>query len=149
MSTIKQRIETVAADADLNPQAAALLNNFFLNLASQAEKNALDLWLNEREANSELFDLLLDVNKDGTGAGTMALLTLLTKKTPRKMSRFSKISWLLILLILLVVLVDYLIPIHPINRWLYGKEHGDPNIGAVTVTTTDETKPSGCQTARV
>jgi hypothetical protein len=56
------------------------------------------------------------------------------------MSRFSKISWLVILLILLVVLVDYLIPMHPINRWLYGKENGDPNIGAVIVTTADETK---------
>jgi ferric-dicitrate binding protein FerR (iron transport regulator) len=119
MITLRQQIKEMAAEADLTPQAVTLLQNFFLDMATSEEKKALDEWLHASEANDQFFDLLLEINFEGTGAGTIHLLTKLAKKQPFKISRF----WKIVIGIVVLFLLDHFIWPHPIS-WLLsgGKE---------------------------
>ena len=83
MNTLNDQIEEVAQYANLTPEAAELLKRFFLKVTTDAENQQLDDWINECPANDQLFDLLLDLNRDGTGAATMYLLKTYTKKPKR------------------------------------------------------------------
>lgn len=80
VNTLGDRIKEVAAYANLSQRASTLLQRFFLKVATEEELKELDDWMHESNANDQLFDLLLDLNRDGTGAGTIRLLTKLSKK---------------------------------------------------------------------
>lgn len=141
MTTYKARIEALAAKADFSPRAAYLLKNFFLDLTTQEEEDELDLWMNESEANGEMFDLLIEVNADGTGAGTIALLHKLGREKTKKKFKFHKGIWIGILVILGVSTLDHFLPKHPIASFLSGgKEIRDFGFFDITVETGEETK---------
>lgn len=141
MSTYKARIEALAATADFTPRAAYLLKNFFLDLATQAEKDELDIWMNESEANGEMFDLLIEVNDEGTGAGTIALLHKLGRDKTRKKFKLYKGVWIGFLVILGIATLDHFLPKHPIASFLRGgKEIRDFGFLDITVETGEETK---------
>src|SRR5262247_2337594 len=106
MSTKKQDIIEAAAKADLNPEIASLLRNFFLDLTTREEEEAIDKWLHSHKANDYFFDLLLEINHEGTGAGTIALITQLTQKLPKKVSRTRKIFRITLWAIVLLLVLD-------------------------------------------
>ena len=110
MSKISKELEQAAAVANLTQRAAHLLRNFFLNLATQEEKDELDIWMNASEANSYLFDLLLDTNREGTGAATMHLLVKMAKKEPRKGNIIAKILGWGVVAIIVLTMIDIFIP---------------------------------------
>jgi hypothetical protein len=59
---------------NLTPRAAELVQRFFLDVATQADKDELDEWMNESQANETLFDLMIEANKGGSGAASFHLL---------------------------------------------------------------------------
>ena len=84
-----EEMSAVAGYANLTPRAAELLQKFLLELASQQDKDELDEWLNESEANERLFDLLLEKTRGGVGAGILKFLMDHTKKEPVKRAKLS------------------------------------------------------------
>jgi ferric-dicitrate binding protein FerR (iron transport regulator) len=140
MNTIKQQLEYTASFADLTPRIASLLQRFFLDMATKDEELEIDEWMNASKGNESLFDLLVEVNRNGTGAGSMALLMKLAKRTPRKPSRLKKYLWLAFWVILAILFLDYFIPGHPLSRLFYGSKPADRTLTLTTVTTTDSLK---------
>ena len=139
MNTLKQRIIDVGAHANVTPRAAELIQKFFLDLATQDDKDELDAWMNESQANETMFDLMIEANKGGTGAAFLSLLMKVTKKAPRKpMSRRRKYIYRGLLVALVVLLLDHFMPTHPLSRLIYGPK--GPNFVERTVETGDETK---------
>jgi ferric-dicitrate binding protein FerR (iron transport regulator) len=125
MTNYKEEIAAVAVYANLNGRASSLLQKYFLKVATQAEKDELDEWMNESEANERLFDLLLDATCDGVGAGIIKLLYDNTKKEPVKRSRFKKWAGRVALGLLVILLADYFIPAHPLSKLVYGPDGPD------------------------
>jgi hypothetical protein len=126
VTTLSDQIKEVAAYANLSQRASTLLQRFFLKVASEEELKELDDWMHESNANDQLFDLLLDLNRDGTGAGTIRLLTTLAKKPKYKWVPGPGVKLILFFILGFLVLgtLEYLIwPPYPI-----------------TVTTKEETK---------
>lgn len=135
MKTLKQRLEEAAVAADLNPRVSQLLRDFFLKLATQADKDELDLWLNATDANSEFFDLLLEANNEGTNTATIALIIKHTKNPARKKSWIKRILWGLLLLSLVILLINHLLPSHPMDDMLSGAKFGETTLGIDSVST--------------
>ena len=139
MNTLKQRIIDVGAYANVTPRAAELIQKFFLDLATQADKDELDAWMNESQANETMFDLMIEANKGGTGAAFISLLMKVTKKDPPKpKSRVKKYIYRSLLVVVVVLLLDEIMPTHPLTRLMYGPK--GPNFVERTVETGDETK---------
>ncbi len=140
MSKISKELEQAATVANLTPRAAHLLRNFFLKLATQEEKDELDIWMNESEANSHLFDLLLDANIDGTGAGTMHLLIKKAKKEPRKRNIIFKILGWGVVAIIVLTMIDIFIPGRIVSRLTTNDELKQISWKKITVETGDQPK---------
>lgn len=138
MNTLKQQIKEVADHANLTPRVAALIQNFFLEVASQEEKDELDEWMNESPANDRFFDMMLEANKDGTGAGSLSLLRKLVKKPKPKVNRWRKYTWRTVLALFVLVLVDHFIPSRPLSVLILGPL--DTNFITDSVETRDESK---------
>lgn len=132
MSTLKEEIMAVAAYANTSPKATELLKKYFLDLATQADKDELDLWLQESAANEALFDLLLRLSPGGGGGGILKILIDITDKVPVKKSRWKWWANRIAIGIALLLLLDYLIPSAPVTRLLFGSD------GIDFVTTTVE-----------
>jgi ferric-dicitrate binding protein FerR (iron transport regulator) len=110
-----------------------------LDVATQADKDELDEWMNESQANETLFDLMIEANKGGTGAASFHLLMKLVKKSPPKpMSRKKKFMLSCLLVVVVVLLLDHFMPSHPLSKLVYGPK--GPNFVERTVVTGDETK---------
>ena len=135
MSKMSEQLKQAATYADLNPRAAELLRNFFLNTATQAEKDELDIWMMASEANDHLFNLLVEVNRFGTGAGTLHLLVKMAQKTPRKKNRVRQVFGWLVLAFLVVTVVDLVIPGRIISSLFTDRPLKSPGFGKKTVVT--------------
>lgn len=135
MKTFKQRIEEAAVSADLNPRISQILRDFFLKVATQADKDELDQWLNATEANSEFFDLLLEANNEGTNTATIALIIKHTKNPARKKSWIKRILWGLLVFYLVLLLINHLLPSHPMDETLTGSKFGEIALGLDSVST--------------
>lgn len=122
MSTLKEEIMAVAAYANTSPKATELLKKYFLDLATQADKDELDLWLQESAANEALFDLLLRLSPGGGGGGILKILIDITDKVPVKKSRWKWWANRIAIGIALLLLLDYLIPSAPVTRLLFGSD---------------------------
>ncbi|ULQ51716.1 FecR domain-containing protein [Flavihumibacter fluvii] len=139
MNTLKQRIIDVGAYANVTPRAAELIQRFFLDLATQEEKDELDAWMNESQANETMFDLMIEANKGGTGPAFISVLMKVVKKAPPKpMSRRKKIILRSLGVALVVLLLDHFMPSHPLSRLVYGPK--GPDFVERTVETGAETK---------
>jgi ferric-dicitrate binding protein FerR (iron transport regulator) len=137
MTTLKDQLKLAATQADLHPEAAQLLQDFFLKLATSQQKDQLDAWLNEREANSHFFDLLLELNREGTGAATLQVLKQYKQKQQRKKNIFNKYLSYAFVGFLLIAFVDQLIPGHPISRFVKGKPIRDVSLRTLTISSGD------------
>ncbi|ULQ51743.1 hypothetical protein [Flavihumibacter fluvii] len=71
---LEQQIKEVPAYANITPRAVKLLHNFFVNIATDEEKNELDGWMHESNANDCLFDLLLEFDFKPTKIETIPML---------------------------------------------------------------------------
>jgi len=133
-----EEMSAVAGYANLTPRAAELLQKFLLELASQQDKDELDEWLNESEANERLFDLLLEKTRGGVGAGILKFLMDHTKKEPVKKSKIK--FWLnrIAIGIIIALVLDYIIPSHPLSTLILGDE--EPNFVTKTVEAGDSVK---------
>ncbi|ULQ51954.1 FecR domain-containing protein [Flavihumibacter fluvii] len=138
MISYKEQIEAVAPYANLNLRASGIIQRFFLEVATQAEKDELDEWLNESEANERLFDLLIMATRGGVGAGILKLINDLTKKEPVKRSRLKRWLGRIALGLLLLLVVDYLIPTHPLSKLVLGEDGMD--FVSTTVEAGDSTR---------
>jgi len=135
MKTLKQRLEETAVSADLNPRISQILRDFFLKLATQSDKDELDLWLNATDANSEFFDLLLEANNEGTNTATIALIIKYTKKPARKKNWFKRILWGLLVFSLVMFLINHLLPSHPMDDFLSNTKFGETTLALDSVST--------------
>ncbi|ULQ52141.1 FecR domain-containing protein [Flavihumibacter fluvii] len=139
MINFKEQITEVAVHANLTPRASFLLQRFFLEVATQQEKDELDEWMNESEANERLFDLLIPASRGGVGAGFIKLLNDLVKKEPpKKPGRFKKWMIRVAIGLLVVLLIDEIIPSHPLTRLIYGPD--GRNFVTKTVEAGDSTR---------
>lgn len=139
MNTLKQRVIEVGAYANVTPRAADLIQRFFLDMATPAEKDELDAWLNESQANETMFDLMIEANKTGSGASFISLLRKVVKKDPPKpMSRRKKFIYGFLAVTVVVLLLDHFMPTHPLSRLVYGPK--GPDFVERTVETGAETK---------
>ncbi|MBZ5857586.1 FecR domain-containing protein [Flavihumibacter profundi] len=118
MISYKEQIEAVAPYANLNQRASAIIQHFFLEIATQEEKDELDEWLNESEANERLFDLLISATRGGVGAGIIKLINDHTKKEPKKRSRSGKIFRIAGIGLLIILAIDQLVPLTPLRHWM-------------------------------
>lgn len=135
MKTLKQQLEDAAVSADLNPRASQLLRDFFLKVATKADKDELDQWLNASDANSDFFDLLLEANNEGTNTAAIALIIKYTKKPIRKKSWLKRILWALLGFSLVMLLINHLLPSHPMDDFLSGAKFGESTLGLDSVST--------------
>lgn len=139
MNTLKQRIMDVGAYANVTPRAADLIQRFFLDMATQEEKDELDAWMNESQANETFFDLMIEANKGGTGPAYISVLMKVVKKAPPKpMSRRKKFILGFLLVAFVVLMLDHFMPTHPLSRLIYGPK--GPNFVEREVASGDETK---------
>ncbi|GAO45386.1 hypothetical protein [Flavihumibacter petaseus] len=142
MNTLKAQIEAVAVFADLHPRAALLLQNFFLELTTEAEEEELSAWTHENVANEKLFDLFVELNAEGPGAITPHLLAKLKKKAPlpKKRRRIRKIILWTLGSMLALLIADFFIPIHPLTWLVRGKKPPEGNDQTAVVWAEKETK---------
>ncbi len=140
MSTLKHRLKEAAAQVELTPELSGILQRFFLEHSTRADRNRLDEWINESSANDHFFDLLLELGGDGTGAATIATLRKYTQKPPRKTSRFRKWAWRITGIVLLVLLLDHFMPSHPLSRLVKGRDVQNPSYSKTVVQTAGDTK---------
>lgn len=140
MTTLKDQLKLAATQADLHPEAAQLLQDFFLKLATPQQKDALDVWLNEREANSHFFDLLLELNREGTGASTLQVLNQYKRKEKRKVNWIKRILLYLLYAFLILSAVDAFLPTGPFKQWWRGKSFSEITWTRLTVSTQEQSK---------
>jgi ferric-dicitrate binding protein FerR (iron transport regulator) len=140
MTTINDQLKLAATHADLSPDAAQLLQDFFLKLATPQQKDQLDAWLNQSEANSHFFDLLLEVNREGTGASTLQVLNKYKRKPKRKVNWVKRILLYPVYAFLLLSAVDAFWPGGPFKQWLKGKTFSEINWTRITLSTQDQSK---------
>jgi ferric-dicitrate binding protein FerR (iron transport regulator) len=138
MNTLKQQIIDVAAYCNITPRMATVLQRFFLEIVAKEEEKELNDWINERIEHDQLFDLLCQVNKDGTGAGTMHMLIKLANKPAIQRSRREKILKRIIQAVVVIFLWDTLSDSHPISALIFGPD--GPNFVSKTVEAGDEMK---------
>ncbi|KIC91319.1 FecR domain-containing protein [Flavihumibacter solisilvae] len=139
MSTLKEQIKEVAKHANLTPRAADLLGRFFLKVTTDEESQELDDWMHESPANDQLFDLMLEFNKDGTGAAYLRLLNKVTKK-PKVKRRFGVGSWILFILLgsFGIFWIETFIPSRPLSTLFMGSM--ETSFIDLTAETGDTTK---------
>lgn len=140
MITYKQRIKEAAAKADLTPRAVNLLNSFFMEHSTKEERDELDIWMNESEANSNFFDLMVEVNMNGVGISSLALMMKLAKREPRKKSKYRRYIYIGLLVLLGIVILDQVIPSHPVHKLIFGNNPPKHDLLKVTVSTDGESK---------
>ncbi|GAO42328.1 hypothetical protein [Flavihumibacter petaseus] len=136
MKTRKQLIKEAAARIDLTPEISGIMQRFFLETSTRAERNRLDRWLHEQEGNFEFFDLMVDFTCEGTGGAAISALIRNTKKSPRKRSPFWKWFWRIFLgglaLIIFILWLDHIMPSHPLTRLVKGHPVKAENFGDST-----------------
>ena len=140
MTTINDQLKLAATNADLNPDAAQLLQDFFLKLATPQQKDQLDAWLNQSEANSHFFDLLLELNREGTGASTLQVLQQYKRKPEQKINWVKRILLYLLYAFLILSAVDAFLPTGPFKQMLKGKSLAEITWTRTTLSTQDHSK---------
>lgn len=121
MSSLTEEIKAVAAYANTGPKAIELLQKYFLEVATKQDKDELDEWIEESEANERLFDLMLMVNPNGMGSGVMKMLYEIADKVPEKKSRWKWWRNRIAIAIVMLLFLDYVIPSRPLTRLFFGK----------------------------
>lgn len=140
MITTNDQLKQAAMNADLSPGAAKLLQDFFLKLATPQQKEELDAWLNHSEANSYLFDLLLEFNRDGTTEGILRLLNNHQKKSKQPVIWIKRFMISGLIGFVLISLLDVVFPVAPIRQWLNGKPFFKIQWTRSSIQTQDQSK---------
>jgi ferric-dicitrate binding protein FerR (iron transport regulator) len=138
MTTINDQLKLAATHADLNAESAQLLQDFFLKLATPQQKDQLDGWINQREANSHFFDLLLELNREGTGAATLQVLNQYKQKPKRKVNWIKRILLYPVYAYLLLSVVDAFLPGGPFKQLLKGRPLAEINWTRITTSTQEQ-----------
>jgi hypothetical protein len=76
---VERLIKKVAPYAHITPRTMKWLKHFFLDRATQEERDEIDNWMHECEANDRLFDLLLQIKLKKSGTETVRMIKKLLK----------------------------------------------------------------------
>lgn len=118
MNTTKQRIKEAAAYVQLTPGIKTILKRFFLDMSTNADREQLDDWLNEREENSRFFDVLLQANRENGAVELTRYLTHINRTKTVWWKTLLEIAGIGFIAIVILYMIDYRLENHPVSGLL-------------------------------
>lgn len=140
MNINSEKIKQAATYANLTPQIAGRLRDFFLHTGDKNGEREIDEWMNASPANEHLFDILVEVNREGIGAPQLEMLVKIAKRKTSPWPRIWRGVKFGLLVLVAILLLDYFIPTHPLSRLVYGVDPADRDLDQTTITTAEASR---------